>query len=809
MNTLSSFWQLLCKHTIAIPLLQRDYAQGRLDDDARRVRAAFLNALHEALKPDAPRLSLDFVYGTTDADADADAPLSPITPLDGQQRLTTLWLLHWYLVARADGLTPEVTEKLTQFSYEHRVSAQAFCQMLAQTSVAGFIAANNQSAIQQSLADYLCNQTWFQEAWRRDATVSGMLEMLSAIAEKFEQTSVDAFARLTSADQCPIGFAYFSLKKYGLSDDLYVRMNARGRALTPFENWKAQFEQLLQDKHDDEATKYFAEAVDGHWTDSFWKNWPQEVRDTSKNPAALVDEPFKRFVDFVTKQLCHLYYPEKAEIAQANSYGLSFVVYEAVYGYGEKNREADEYFADINLRFLFSALELLPVFGEPDALTAQVFSRTKYERDRVALYWDEKRTSINLFEELLRATRRQTELDEVLLFSLLTYVVARGEQPLDLPVLRDAIRIVRNLWRVGLRDPKDYHTALWATRCFVESCALTADAYRSFVNSIGSPHWEAFKVQALHHEREKAKLLLEAANDRPELQAAVQQLEDVYVFKGNITQIQPVVNRDKLTGYAEAATAIWQASDATIARALLTIGDYSVWEWEGYKRNMGGRKDHEWHRVLTANKPRVEALLPIFFDRFLAIKAQQPAANPEAVLDTMAEQWLASPEARNNSKWRHFIAYKQMLEVPKWYDRMLLCSFTGDDGNPYVKWLSRSKRSSKAYCPYAKIVADHLRTSDLAWVSDNLAVSNESPLELKQVGGQTQYGEMYYSEGQGWRVVVEGHSLSDAVKNDFKWSLDGKWLQGTQNQSTDAVETAIAFVERLAQPGSIVASAPA
>ena len=72
---------------IAIPLIQRDYAQGRMDGDVNRVRSRFLSALYDAItiKP----ITLDFVYGDIDVNG-------VMTPLDGQQRLTTLFLLHWY-----------------------------------------------------------------------------------------------------------------------------------------------------------------------------------------------------------------------------------------------------------------------------------------------------------------------------------------------------------------------------------------------------------------------------------------------------------------------------------------------------------------------------------------------------------------------------------------------------------------------------------------------------------------------------------------------------------------------------------------
>lgn len=67
---------------IVIPIIQRDYAQGRLDPEVNRVRKRFLEALYKAVTEQP--IVLDFVYGDIDTDG-------VMTPLDGQQRLTTLF----------------------------------------------------------------------------------------------------------------------------------------------------------------------------------------------------------------------------------------------------------------------------------------------------------------------------------------------------------------------------------------------------------------------------------------------------------------------------------------------------------------------------------------------------------------------------------------------------------------------------------------------------------------------------------------------------------------------------------------------
>lgn len=92
-----SFWKLLESKKIVIPIIQRDYAQGREGKEFLRER--FLGQLFDALQEDAKPLVLDFVYGSVEEDT--------IYPLDGQQRLTTLWLLHWYLALCAGTLNED------------------------------------------------------------------------------------------------------------------------------------------------------------------------------------------------------------------------------------------------------------------------------------------------------------------------------------------------------------------------------------------------------------------------------------------------------------------------------------------------------------------------------------------------------------------------------------------------------------------------------------------------------------------------------------------------------------------------------
>jgi uncharacterized protein with ParB-like and HNH nuclease domain len=94
--------ELLNKYKVIVPQIQRDYAQGR--DSEIDLRKGFIGKIKQSLEIDAPPLNLDFVYGYTEK---INNVTIAFIPLDGQQRLTTLWLLHWYLAPREIGSSAE------------------------------------------------------------------------------------------------------------------------------------------------------------------------------------------------------------------------------------------------------------------------------------------------------------------------------------------------------------------------------------------------------------------------------------------------------------------------------------------------------------------------------------------------------------------------------------------------------------------------------------------------------------------------------------------------------------------------------
>ena len=213
-----SFADLIRDYNIAIPLIQREYAQGRDNEQGQEVRKNFVPNLIEVLTGDEKSLELDFVFGVKKS---TEANNKIFIPLDGQQRLTTLLLLHWYF---------GVHNKNWSFTYESRRIANSFVNGLLNDS------SYNREA---HPSKWIKNQKWFFENWLTDPTVSGMLTMLDAIHDKVTK-SCDC-AKLDN-----IIFYLYPIDQLD-ADNAYTKMNARGEPLTVWENLKALLDKKEQD----------------------------------------------------------------------------------------------------------------------------------------------------------------------------------------------------------------------------------------------------------------------------------------------------------------------------------------------------------------------------------------------------------------------------------------------------------------------------------------------------------------------------------------------------------------------------------
>lgn len=274
---------------IQIPMIQRDYAQGRKNE--LEIRTRFLDAIFDALLS-GTELQLDFVYGSVKAHENAKF----FIPLDGQQRLTTLFLLNWYIGQReidsADDLQQR-QQQLMKFSYDTRPTARTFCEAICQMGRVDLF--RLPSAVFKDAG-------WFYSAYAKDPTVNAMLLMLDDIHQLYNAKETKVFQQLHL-----LKFYILPLDGFGLTDELYIKMNARGKPLTDFENFKADLTKWMKDDKNPEKEQFhqlttykgrqmpyylaFSLKLDNDWTEFFWSF----SRNEKKEEAKIVDPLFLRF----------------------------------------------------------------------------------------------------------------------------------------------------------------------------------------------------------------------------------------------------------------------------------------------------------------------------------------------------------------------------------------------------------------------------------------------------------------------------------------------------------------------------------
>ena len=285
-----TFWELLEECPIVIPQVQRDYAYGRDDDKAKDVLEKILTSIHSVLIPEDMRqagkapLTMDFIYGSKDE-------IVGLNPLDGQQRLTTLFLLHLYASIVECG---KGDERLKRFCYETRQSANNFCKSLIDDYT------YRRDFKKYPLSSQIQDSPKYLASYKEDPTIASMLVVLDRIADKFSDIE-NLWTKLT--EERRIIFYFLPLDKFGLSDDLYIKMNSRGKGLTNYELYKSDFIEFLGTNYP-AYKKIFSEKLDGQWTDIIWKLSNDGIR-TLKDVGS-VDEGLMNMFSNFSVLLYHL-----------------------------------------------------------------------------------------------------------------------------------------------------------------------------------------------------------------------------------------------------------------------------------------------------------------------------------------------------------------------------------------------------------------------------------------------------------------------------------------------------------------------
>ena len=593
--------QLKC---IEIPAIQRDYAQGRDLADVNRIRERFLDSLYDALTGASQPIILDFVYGDIDSKG-------KLVPLDGQQRLTTLFLLHWY-IARHEHILGDELEFLGNFSYATRYSAREFCRHLIQ---------HTPDFTVEKLSDDITDQSWMPIDWQHDPTIRSMLNMLDAMHGKFGGTS-ELWEKLKGG---AISFYFLSIKDMGLTDELYIKMNSRGKPLTEFEHFKAEWERRMQDL-DPQLKNEISRKIDTVWTDILWP-----LHDES----GIIDNEFVKYFRF----LCDVIRFKKGQLrGEEDLFDLAEQMF------GPDNEDALD-----NVRWIEKGFDCWKDVNIPE-LFDKYLSVGSYETGKCVISGYNKGDGAmtpNMFEACCRdygdwssKHNRKFQIGRsVLLYAFVFYLM--NKDAVSETEFSRRLRMIINLVKVSefeLREREDSVKGMFAQ---IEQIILTGDV--DYSNEAGG-----FNLNQRIEEHEKVDWLA----NHPEDAEAMFKLEDHPLMYGAIRAVG--VENVK---YVERFYSLFTCDRALVDRALLTMGDYSMRVRDRYQ--FGSRKVDTTWRLIFRNKqgqigPTRDALVSLL---------EKEEVFDDNKLQSIVDQYLAT---QGQYDWRRYLIKYETMHLQRY-----------------------------------------------------------------------------------------------------------------------------------------------
>jgi hypothetical protein len=655
---------------IEIPIIQRDYAQGRTNNKVERIRNKFLDALFLAITKHG-HITLDFVYGDVIKSVKEKREVFVLTPLDGQQRLTTLFLLHWY-IAKKENIDANEYEFLGGFSYETRFSSRDFCQELIKFSP---------DFSKKTLSDDIKDQAWYPYEWKNDPTIQSMLVMINAIHEKFKEQPGNLWKSLVTGKS--IGFYFLSLTEMGLPDELYIKMNSRGKPLTTFEHFKAEFEEII--KHNsEELSEEINHKFDIEWTDIFFPFRGEEN---------IIDDEFMRYFHFISDILCY-----KLEIGfEKDEFKLANLLY------GKDNASAKddiEYFKNsFDCWYDFDIVVFFDTY----------FSQNTYGNGKVKLYQND----LNIFKECcdnygeLTGRNRRFPLNKILLlYSINIYL--QNKIKISEDEFKRRIRIIRNLiWNstYEIRDDR-MKTLLSET----ETIILTGAIPSSERGDLGYNVWQ----------KEEERKKIEWLDNNSQLKDELFQLEDHVLLKGCIA----VVGLDHSANFEKFRLLFDICEKDLINRALLCIGDYS--QSVSWRCQIGARSiESVWINLFHPTNQRQR-----FDETSRVLNVLLSEIDGSIVANENLEEFVNKYLNNHNTQkdWRYyFIKYQQMRQgnfgmyywanrLEKPYEIIMMNTETSMGGRNWNVFLCTLYNSP--------VFSDKLTLEDYAYQGNKLKIKN-------------------------------------------------------------------------------------
>jgi len=622
----------------------------------------------------------------------------------------TLYLLHWYAAKRCK-VDADKSSFLKSFSYKTRPSARDFCLSLV----------DFEPTFSSKISKEIIDQAWFPLDWKKDPTIKAMLVMIDAIDKMFKDTP-NLWERL---EDKAITFYFLPIKDMGLTDELYIKMNSRGKPLTVFEHFKAELERQIREI-DEEAAKRIMPKFDQDWMDLLWL-----YRDSGKGTDAdvITDDEFLNYLKFICDVICY----SNGASAQCRSYD-EFNLIDRYFSHN--NEDSFEHFTVLESFFdCWCDLEELG-FNNPSDFLSSIFSE-KHEENKVMV------DNVNILEDCVHnyadqyGRNRQFSLGKlILLYAVCIYL--QNHNSISREQLLRRLRIVNNLIKnsndeISDRSDRNRMQALLrATENIIVSGTFIDDADNNF------------NVHQIAEEKEKVAFV----DSNSEMAEVLYSLEDHDLLRGQVS----IIGLDHID-YSDRFVSLFHCNQDYIDCALMAIGDISQKE-----------RRTNW-RYQFASYVIKDAWLNLFHksgnyigfenthDVLIKLLSRSESFD-DGILQNIANEYVEECEKNHVYPWRYYyIKYKEFR--PGRYGKAF---FDDKINKPYEMLILRTEfnSSESSYIPY-------------------LYIADPDHINRDQKGRQLLYSDVYITSNNGsFRVY-------DKVSDELIESLE-------INQNADGVD---------------------
>lgn len=613
------------------------------------------------------------------------APQTFIQLCDGQQRITTLYLLlgilHKKLIEDNNAYADNLRRILISEFEENNDDKEPRLQYAIRESTLWFTRDLVNEYFLKPSHEGITNSSWFFDEYKLDPSIENMVEAITIIKSILHGCSLSEIVAIAQFVVEKISFLYYDMGNRQYGEDQFVVINTTGVGLSNTENIKPK---LMSSITDIDKREYYSRKWENEWEQFFW----EKLRD-SDSKTYIVDNDFNEFLRWV-------FIIEKSGVGTLSSEKNK-------YNPAQRALNGDP----------FNILEIAN--GNGDSIAETIDSYIKAYKLIV-----EK----NLFPNEWLSIQRDkdghqqpiSQIDALrflpLLYFTKSYLVDKEAGREKIPFARHFLRLKQFLWgrsRAGNIRRASIETVPRAIEIVKRVCLecnydiakfpqLDINEDRFFTRG------ERIKYD-IYNKREKE----EGEDVREIFEDSIWEIESLNCCQGNITFVYDALEQNLGKKPEEIGIRDYDVINQILERtfnnpnnafkrALLTYGDYSVWigstpSLNAWKYSLGDDATFFRNLIMNNNDEKKRQILLSFLSSvYASVETMDDDSIMSGVDKFIQKRYSEYSNPNPDSPWRETL--DKFIIEPQWLEKAKLGRFAWDENQQkfYILYHDRSNQ---------------------------------------------------------------------------------------------------------------------